>query len=118
MGTSEKKHPTGESAPGFLKPWKNIRNQLDSKCFVLRLQPAVAEYVQVWNSLGSMVGSKVPLKGGWDRWQKKSPNWQEFFTTSIHPRKLTWHVKMGAPWKRRSLLETINSRFHLEDHPT
>ena len=22
----------------------------------------------------------------------------------IHPRKLTWHLKMGAPWKRRSLL--------------
>ena len=30
----------------------------------------------------------------------------------IHPRKLTWNVKMN-PWKRRFLLETIIFRFHV-----
>ncbi len=27
--------------------------------------------------------------------------------------KQTWNLKMGAPWKRRFLLETIISRFHV-----
>ncbi len=31
---------------------------------------------------------------------------------ALHPRKLTWHLKTD-PWKRRSLLETINFRFHV-----
>ena len=31
----------------------------------------------------------------------------------IHPPKQTWNLKMD-PWKRRFLLETINSRFHVK----
>ena len=31
----------------------------------------------------------------------------------VHPPKQTWNLKMGAPWKRRFLLETIISRFHV-----
>ena len=34
------------------------------------------------------------------------------FENRIHPRKLTWHLKIDS-WKRRSLLETINFRFHV-----
>ncbi len=29
----------------------------------------------------------------------------------LHPPKQTWNLKMGAPWKRRFVLETIISRF-------
>ena len=32
----------------------------------------------------------------------------------MHPPKQTWNLKMGAPWKRRFLLESIISRFHVE----
>ena len=31
---------------------------------------------------------------------------------SLHPRKLTWNLKM-KPWKRRFLLKTIIFRFHV-----
>ena len=31
----------------------------------------------------------------------------------VHPPKQTWNLKMN-PWKRRFLLETIISRFHVE----
>ncbi len=44
--------------------------------------------------------------------------WRKTSVTSqlrwrIHPPKQTWNLKMGAPWKRRFLLETIISRFHV-----
>ena len=32
--------------------------------------------------------------------------------TNVHPPKQTWNLKMD-PWKRRFLLETIISRFHV-----
>ena len=32
--------------------------------------------------------------------------------SQVHPRKLTWNLKM-KPWKRRFLLETIIDRFHV-----
>ena len=39
---------------------------------------------------------------------EKSVCFHLFYT----PPKQTWNLKMGAPWKRRFLLETIISRFH------
>ncbi len=36
-----------------------------------------------------------------------------FVLNPYTPPKQTWNLKMGAPWKRRFLLETIISRFHV-----
>ena len=38
--------------------------------------------------------------------------WPHGTSYYIHPRKLTWHLKID-PWKRRFLLETSNFRFHV-----
>ena len=43
---------------------------------------------------------------------KQDPTIQSVYQNGLHPPKQTWNLKID-PWKRRFLLETIISRFHV-----
>jgi len=53
-----------------------------------------------------------PGPSSWFKGQK-TERWEHIILIYyIHPRKLTWNLKMN-PWKRRFLLRTIIFRFHV-----
>ncbi len=89
-------------------PASNITGSLDhlKDVSLIPLQPSVASIN--FGSLRTWVESDQPLGGplGKVLWSKaRNQRW-------IHPPKQTWNLKMD-PWKRRFLLETIISRFHV-----
>ena len=59
----------------------------------------------VWCWPGNSGGFTVVWKPRWPQLHSRSPK-------ELHPPKQTWNLKMD-PWKRRFLLETTISRFHV-----
>ena len=69
-------------------------------------------------AVGAFPQSKPPPSIGVNTPNGVSSDFRRFFWPSnsqrfrLHPPKQTWNLKMD-PWKRRFLLETIISRFHV-----
>ena len=59
----------------------------------------------------SRLTTNHPAKRGYlevQLWISRSTSSASWIFRTLHPRKLTlWHLKIGAPWKRRFILETI-----------
>ena len=55
---------------------------------------------------------KVANEGEQVEIHKKRTKIKLLHSSELHPPKQTWNLKMD-PWKRRFLLETIISRFHV-----
>ena len=64
-----------------------------------------------WKPLNPFLQMQRPWKSS--RPLKKNSPLKLLIQKSLHPWRLTWNLKM-APWKRRSLLETIIFRFYVE----